>query len=70
MININSLENLISYLTSQGVEILSKDKNSVRVTDGLILMYEDGNVIPTGFDEGWLYKYTNDVGNMLINYLF
>lgn len=67
---IDSVSSLISYLTTQGAEILGVYGNSVRVTEDLFLVVEDGWVIPTGYDNGWLYQFTNDITNLFINYLF
>jgi hypothetical protein len=58
MIAINSLDHLEKYLTTLGVKILERDIDSLRVTDGLFIAYDNisGYVIPSGFDNGWLYK--------------
>lgn len=67
---INSVGELVNYLTVQGAKVLNVYGNSVQVTDSLFLVVEDGWVIPTGYDNGWLYNFTNDIFNMMINYLY
>lgn len=72
MIVINSLDHLEKYLTTLGVKILDRDIDSLQVTDGLIIAYDklSGYVVPSGFDNGWLYRFTNDIGNLLITYVY
>lgn len=68
---INSVESLICYLTTQGARVKEVYLNSVRVTDDLFLVVDEGWIIPTGFDtDGFLYEFTNDITNMFINYLY
>ena len=71
-INISSFSHLKNYLSTQGAKYKLIDKNSLQVTDGLILSYDKktGYVIPTGFDNGWLFQFTNDITNLLITYLY
>ncbi len=68
---IKSVSLLANYLTTQGVNILKRDKNSLQVTDSLFLVVDGDYVIPTGYDDNnkWLSTFTNDISNLLITYV-
>lgn len=68
---ISSIQHLISYLSTQGANVEVISENTVKVTDSLLLVVENGYVIPTGNDNGfqWLSEFTNSISNLLINYV-
>jgi hypothetical protein len=68
---ISSIQHLISYLSTQGANVERISENTLRVTDGLLLVVENGYVIPTGNDDGykWLSEFTNSISNLLISYV-
>lgn len=68
---ISSLSHLVSYLTTQGATVERISNNTLKVTDGLLLVVENGYVIPTGNDKGykWLSEFTNNITNLLISYV-
>lgn len=66
---IQSLSHLANYLNTMGVKTKKISDDTLQVSDGLLLVYDNNWVIPTGFDNGRLYAFTNDITNLLINYV-
>lgn len=66
---ISSLSHLDNYLVTQGVKVKKVANDTLQVNDGLFLVYNDNYVIPTGYDNGFLNSFTNNISNMLITYL-
>ena len=69
MIYISSLDHLISYLTLLGSRPVKLDDKSIIVSNNLILVYDQDYVIPTGFNDGFVYEFCSNIGNLLPTYL-